>query len=370
MLQRFPTLACALGIGLATAAAAAAPADPGLVWRGDLATSRTAMTGLAEAWRKAGNPALRLEPFSTIAGIDAALAGEADLAGSAREPCARRSEEAGLVFTPIAWDALVLVVHRDNPVHDISLGQLHDVYRGKLGNWSALGGTAEKINLYAVASPLDGIEYSLRKYLFRRGNQPVAAGRLYINTRQLEDAVALDPASLGVSTLSGIRDNPRLRALAIDGVSPTLEHLEDGSYPLAQPLYLVSTGEAPRQELVDAFLHFATSEAGRDALLAGQLLPYDGTAALALDSERHLVDVQDRSSPRRDGPVAAPGATLAARTAVAPTSERTLEARAQLAAQREREAAGSRARERNEGRAEAEAGSTDPDGGEDAGSGT
>lgn len=338
---------------LAVCTTIAGAAEPTLVWRGDLATSRALMQGLAPAWQRAGHPAMKLEPFSTISGLDAAASGTADLAGSAREAFAKRAQETGLVFTPIAWDGLVLITHRENPVRAVSLGQLNGIYRGKIRNWEELGGPDQPINLYSIASPLDGVEYSLRKYLFRRGNQPVAAPRLYINTKQLEEAVAIDRWGLGATTLSAVHDNARVAMLSVEGVAPSLASIEDGSYPLYQSLYLAHPGVGADAEpdettrAVLAFIAFATSERGRAALRARHVLPWEDANLLAHDLERHEVAVQDRSAPRRDGPVAAPGATFTARSAVAPTSERTLEARQRLAQQQQREAASAAARASN-----------------------
>lgn len=290
---------------------------------------------------------MTLQPFSTISGIDATADGKADFAGSARPAFAKRAKEAGLNFTPVAWDALVMIVHRKNPVHNVSLNQLRNIYYGKITNWKALGGPDHPINLYSVASPLDGIEFSLRKYLFRRGNQPVISPRLYINTSQLEAAVALDPWGLGASTLSGVYDNKKLAQLKVENVSPSLDSVADGSYPLYQPLYLVTPSDSPYQERLAQFMGYVSSDAGHKIMRANHVLPYDATAILATDMDRHMVAVQDLSSPRMDGPVAAPGATFASRSARAPTAERTLKASQVLADQRKREAANKKAIEEN-----------------------
>lgn len=326
---------------------AATPPQHKLIWRGDLATSRSLMHDLAHAWHKAGHPAMTLQPFSTISGIDATADGTADFAGSARPAFAKRAKEVGLNFTPVAWDALVMIVHRHNPVHDVSLNQLRDIYYGKITNWKALGGPDHPINLYSVASPLDGIEFSLRKYLFRRGNQPVISPRLYINTKQLEAAVAIDPWGLGASTLSGVYDNKKLARLKVENVSPSVATVADGSYPLYQPLYLVTPANSAYQDRLGAFLGFVSSDAGHKIMRANHVLPYDATALLATDMDRHMATVQDLSAPRMDGPVAAPGATFASRSARAPTSERTLKANQDLADQRKRDAANQRAIDEN-----------------------
>ncbi|EQD56335.1 phosphate ABC transporter phosphate binding protein, partial [mine drainage metagenome] len=128
---------------LFTAAAAptvAAPAATTLRWRGDFTTANSLADGLAKAWARDGGGKLEVDSFNTISGIDQALDGKVDIAGSARPPFSGRPRESGLVFTPLAWDALVLITHRNNPVHDITLQQLYQVYMGYTTNWSQLAG--------------------------------------------------------------------------------------------------------------------------------------------------------------------------------------------------------------------------------------
>lgn len=336
-------LAAAPGFAGETAPAAATataevPATT-LIWRGDLATERALMDDLAGAFRKATPHRLELQPFSTISGIDETLAGKADLAGSARPAFARRKAEAGLTFVPVAWDALVMIVHPDNRVDNISLEDLRKVYYGKIDNWSRLGGPDRSLHLYSVASPLDGIEFSLRQYLFGRGNQPVASPRLYINTAQLEAAVSLDPAALAVSTLSSVIGNDKLAMLEIEGHAPTPANVADGSYPLYIPLYLARAPNNPDAAAIDAFFAFLDTETARRILLDHHVLPYETAVGLAVNHEQHLADVLALAREPRNGPVAAPGATYSARVGVAPKSELTAAAQARLAEKREEAAA-------------------------------
>ena len=334
----FAALAVLLSLATDANAATASASKPApLTWRGDLATSRPLMTDLAKAWSKAGHGTITVQAFSTLSGLDAVSAGSADFAGSARTGFGKRSEEASLTFVPVAWDALVMAVHPSNPVRDATLEQLHDIYYGRITNWSALGGPDKPINLYSVASPLDGVEYSLREYLYRRGNQPVASPRLYINTQQLEAAIALDPAGLGVTTLSSAIEDKKLRMLSVQGVEPSPANVADGSYPLYTPLYLVLSESSARADEVKAFMDFLGSDKAQAAMRAHHVLPYDPTSVLAQQHEAHLVAIQDISSPPRDGPVAAPGATYAAGATRAPTSQATAAARERLEAQRARQ---------------------------------
>ena len=262
---------------LAAFSASALAGGATLVWRGDTATARGFVDAMAHAWQHSGHGHITLEPFNTISALDQLSSGKVDIAGSARGPSPRRAREQSLDFTPVAWDALVIITNRHNPVHSITLKQLHDIYYGKIHNWRELGGRNAPLHVYAVASPTDGIEFSLRKLLYGRGNQPVAAPRLYINVRSLEQGIALDPDGFGVSTLSGVAGNRKLKMLAIAGVTPSTTSVASGRYPLYTPLYLV-TRDHEHNARAASFIRFATSAAGKRILRQHHLVPYaDGS---------------------------------------------------------------------------------------------
>jgi phosphate transport system substrate-binding protein len=286
---------------------------------------------VANAWEKTGHGHIELQPFNTASGIDAVATGTADLAGSARASDGS-AQNANLVFTPVAWDGLVIITQASNPIRSLTLKQVHDIYYGKIHNWSEVGGRSAPIDVYAVASPGDGVEYSLRSLLFGRGNQPVAAPRLYVNTRKLEEGIALNPNGLGVATLTGISGNPKIKAIPIDGKSATVANIADGSYPLFTPLYLVTNPRSPKAAQAQAFVEFLQTEPAKAALRKHAVLPYqDGAALAAMDGSRRstiLAEVGARASHAR--PVSAPGATYASRVAVAPTSADTLAAKLAL----------------------------------------
>jgi phosphate transport system substrate-binding protein len=315
----------------AKAKASAAAKGPTLIWRGDVATAQGVVNEVAQAWTRAGHGTIELQPFNTASGIDAVALGTADLAGSARGSD-DSGQDAGLTFTPVAWDALVLITNSSNPVSNITLKQAHDIYFGKITNWSELGGSSAPIDVYAVASPGDGIEYSLRTLLFGRGNQPVAAPRLYVNTHKLEEGIALNPNGFGAATLGDIKGNSKLKAISINGKAPTVANIADGSYVLYTPLYLVTNPRSPKAAEVQTFIDFLQSDAAKTAMRNHAVLPFqDGAALASMDGGRRsriLAEVGARAS--HITPISAPGATYAARSAVAPTSPDTVAAKLAL----------------------------------------
>ena len=323
-------------------AAQAAPADE-LVWRGDHATGRTIMEDLAKEYAKQKLGKISLQPFSTVSGLDAVNSGSADIAGSARGKYARRAEEANLEFAPVALDAAVLVTHPKNPVRSLTLKQVYDIYFGRIKNWKDLGGADKEINLYGIAAPLDGVEYSLRELVYRKGDQPVAVPRLYLNTVKLEEAITLDPAGLGLSTLANSFGNKGVKALAIEGVDPSVRTVTDGSYPLYITLYTVNRADSPKLAAIDKYRAFLATPAASEILKRHQLIPYATAGEIVAKNDERMKFIDARVGRDAAGvaaiaasappptPVSAPHATLSSATSVAPASATADAARANLA---------------------------------------
>lgn len=242
--------------------------------RADIVSIRALGLDTAASFMMQENITILLSELSTISAIEAVAEGRATMALSARDMHAANIKEQPLVFVPIAWEAIVAITHPGNPVSNISLRDLRDIYAGRIKNWEQIGGRAGPIHLNAVAGPTDGIEYGLRKALFGRGNIPVAAERWYLNTAQLEASIAIDPNGLAVTALSNALNNPKLKRLRLEGVPATRSNVKQGEYLLATPIYVVHRQGEGSTSLVGRYLRFLrTDRPSRLAMQRKKLLP-------------------------------------------------------------------------------------------------
>ena len=308
---------------------------PSIILRGDHSTTRI-YEALARAFQKAGDGRVDVQPFSTISGLDAVHDGTADIAASARAAMPGRAEEQGTHFHPVAWDALVPIVSTANPVDNITLKQLHDVYLGRVTNWKDLGGNDAPINLDGVAAPLDGVEYSTRLLLFHYGDQDVSVSRMYVNTEKLEEDIALNVNGLGMSTLSGVLHNPKVKMLSVEGVHASTATIADGTYPLYSAIYLASRSDGPHAAEAEKFVAFAGSDAGKAILRKEGLVPYaDAPDLKTTKQEARMAFVEARLKPpmlmMQGRPVSAPNATVDLLTRTAPTAPETQQVRIEAA---------------------------------------
>lgn len=268
----------------------ASTAGPALIVRGDQVSTEGLVDSVARAFADTGDGHLEVQPFNTIDGIDQALSGQVDMAAVARPAYPKRKQEDGLTFTPVAWDALVLITNTANPVSNLTLKQVHDIYYGQTKNWSQLGGGDEPIDLEGVFPKLDGVQFSFRRLLFGNGDYPVAVPRLLINVDSLQSDVALDPRALALSTLAHARNQKGIKILSIEGVYPSTATVASGQYPLPLKIYLAYKPDSPKLATIQKFLAFLGGSTAGGILREHGLLQYAAAPALNAKTEMDRVN--------------------------------------------------------------------------------
>lgn len=273
-------LAAALAIGAPTARA-----GDGLVYTGDVPATMGFMRDLAVLFEAQTGIEVALHIGDTSTAIRATARGESDLGGTTR-PALEDPRESGVTLYPIAWDALAVITHPDNPVDNLSLAQLGGILRGDVAGWQAVGGGDAPIVVHLPADPLSGVGYNLRMLLFDSPDAKLAAGRPGPDLKAVERAVASDPGALGVTSLASVRGEP-VKILRIEGVRPSADSLVAGDYLLYQPLHLAARGA---DGLTERFVRFAQSPLARRILRRNGAVPYmDG-----LNLVRHQFDRENR----------------------------------------------------------------------------
>ena len=174
------------------------------------------------------------------------------------------SDQASFEFVTVAWDALVFIVNKSNPVSSITAEQVRDIYDGRITNWKALGGPDLGIKSY-VSTPegMGGIGEALAKYILggrQISNQPnsvVMASSVAV-WEQMVEKIPEGFASTGFASARK-RD---VKMLNLNGVPPTKANIISGKYPFRRRLYLVYDKKEVRPE-VRKFIDFALGREGQ-----------------------------------------------------------------------------------------------------------
>jgi phosphate transport system substrate-binding protein len=170
-------------------------------------------------------------------------------------------------YNPVALDGLTLIVHPDNPIRDLSLGQIQALYSGRISNWQMLGGPDQAAILITRERDAGARAVFTQRVM---AEQRVSINAIVQATNEgVIQAVAGQPGAIGYTMLGAL---PRatltveqaVRALSVGGVTPNPLTTADQSYPLTVPLYWVSLAEP--QGAARAMLAWLQSDAGQRQL--------------------------------------------------------------------------------------------------------
>lgn len=225
----------------------------------DAAGARTAFE------RKAGVRFASLEVPGSGKGIEALLAGRANVAGVSR-PLKADEKAKRVLGTIIGYDAVAVFVNKDNPVSDLSKEQLKDIFTGKVTNWKQVGGKDAPI---AVNTEIQGGKRATMEMFNELVMDKAAYGAGFKQIDLPKDQiveVARSPNGIGTPSLGLLAAVPadaraKVKAIAVDGVAPTPENIQSGAYLISRPLNLATVG--PPSGGVKAFVDFMLSPEGQ-----------------------------------------------------------------------------------------------------------
>ncbi len=193
-------------------------------------------------------------PTGSGSGIQAVQNGTCDIGLSSR---ALKDEEkkAGLKETVLAYDGIAMIVHPDNPVQDLTLEQIAQIYTGEITNWKDVGGSDAEIVLIgreAGSGTRDGFE-SITKT-----EQKCKYRQELTSTGDVITAVSQNPNAIGYASLASVKNT--VRALKVAGITPSEQTVKDGSYVLQRPFVLVTVEGKALSETAQKFFDYITSK--------------------------------------------------------------------------------------------------------------
>lgn len=191
-------------------------------------------------------------PTGSGSGITAVLEGRCDIGLSSRDLKAEEAKE--LEGTVVAIDGIAVIVNPENPVADLTVEQIGAIYKGEITNWSEVGGDDLPIVLIgreAASGTRDGFESITDTEDLCKYSQELTS------TGDVVQTVAGNPNAIGYASLASVKDT--VRALKVEGVSPTNDTIRNGSYKIQRNFIFVTKKNAALSETAQKFFDFATS---------------------------------------------------------------------------------------------------------------
>ena len=214
----------------------------------------------------ARNPGIRIsvQGGGSTVGIQSAQQGKAQIgmADMVKLP----PEADGLTSVIVARDGVAVIVNPANPVKNLTLDQIRDVFNGKIANWKELGGIDGTITVVSREAG-SGTRSSFEKIV---GDVKLTANALVQDSNgSIRETVAGDPKAVGYLSQGLVND--KIKALTVGGNPCSTEAVIAGHYPLVRPIFLLTKG-AP-QGGAKSFIDFVMSEAGQAQIRKDGLIP-------------------------------------------------------------------------------------------------
>jgi phosphate transport system substrate-binding protein len=219
------------------------------------------MVNIALAWAEAYRVA---EPSVSLSvtgggsgtGLAALVNGTVDIANASREikqeeiDAARKNGIEPVEFV-VAVDALAVIVNPDNPVDQLTIAQLADIFTGRITNWRDVGGRDADIVLVSRESNSGTYVYFLEQVVRRadKKNTDLFAPQTLLmpSSVGISSEVGRNPNAIGYDGLGYVTDDVKMIAVAKAAdtpyVIPSVASGKDGSYPLARNLYMYTAGQ-------------------------------------------------------------------------------------------------------------------------------
>lgn len=237
------------------------------------------MVNLALKWAEeyqALHPEIRISVTGggSGTGISALLSNTVDIANASRKikDAERETAESNQVHPVefiVAQDAIAVIVHPDNPVSQLTLAQLSDIFTGKITNWQMLGGEDRPI-VKVSRETNSGTHVYFLESVIRMGDgddkRIFSADTLLLPSSEgIIAEVSSNPNAIGYDGLGYITHDVKMIGVAVtvgEGyILPSKETTQNGTYPISRDLYIYTNGE-PEGFILD-YINWIFSDAGQ-----------------------------------------------------------------------------------------------------------
>jgi phosphate transport system substrate-binding protein len=164
---------------------------------------------------------------------------------------------------PMALDGLALFVNGKNPIKELTIPQLKDIYTGKITNWKEVGGQDARIILYGREN--NSGTYSYFKEHVLKNEDFTPRTQTLPGTAAIINAVSKDPKGIGyggIAYAKGVRFVNIKKDAQSPAYEPSMENVEKGIYPISRYLFWYTAGVSSKPA-VEKMIKWAVSAEGQ-----------------------------------------------------------------------------------------------------------
>lgn len=222
---------------------------------------------LAAKYEETENVKIEINQIGSSAGITNAINGVSQIGMSSRD-LKQEEIDTGIEELVIAYDGIVVVAHPSNPVKDLTMEQVKQIFTGEIINWKDVGGKDMEI---VVVSREDGSgsRDAFQEIVDYKSGQLIRNAIVASGNGNIKTTVAMNKHAVGFISFEYVDET--VSAMDINGVKAKASHVLDGSYQLSRPFLFVHKENVP--EAATKFMDFILSAEGQKIVEAAGAIP-------------------------------------------------------------------------------------------------
>jgi len=220
----------------------------------DGSTSMEKVIGyLSEAYmEKNSDVKVTYNPTGSGSGIQAVQEGRCDIGLVSRN--LKDEEKTDLNGTIVAIDGIAVIVNPDNPISDLTVEEIAQVYTGEITNWQEIGGNDLPIvciGREAASGTRDGFES------ITGTSEKCKYAQELTSTGDVVQTVSSNPNAIGYASLASVNDS--VKTMSVEGVMPSDDTILNGDYKIQRNFVLVTKKDKELSGSAKAFFDFCMS---------------------------------------------------------------------------------------------------------------
>lgn len=227
------------------------------------------MGKLAESYEsKNSNISIEINEVGSSAGIKDAINGVSDIGMSSRE---LKSEEASLLkATTISYDGIAIITNKNNPIKNITIDEIKDIYTGKITNWNQIQDGEDSPIVVVSREEGSGTREAFQEIVGYKSEELISNAMIANATGAVKQMIIGNKNAVGFVSFEYLDDE--VNVVKVENVEPKAELVQSGEYKISRP-FLVVNKEGSLSEEGQKFIDFILSEEGQTMVKNNKAIP-------------------------------------------------------------------------------------------------
>lgn len=211
---------------------------------------------------------IEINQVGSSAGVKDVINGVSDIGMASRE--LKDAEKQEVKATIIAYDGIAIITNRNNPVSNLSMEQLKDIYTGQITNWKDIEGGEDKPIVVISREEGSGTRSAFQEIVGYKSEDLIANATISDGNGNVKSTVEGNENAIGFISFEYLDDE--ISKLSIDGVKPEVDSVISGNYKISRP-FILATKEAELKEEANALIEYILSKDGQTLVEENKLIP-------------------------------------------------------------------------------------------------